>query len=250
MLMGRETTLVERQEALDELGRIVSDAVDGRGAVANVLGPAGIGKTALLDTLASSCPEARVLRARCSLLERDYSFGTVRQLLAGAQAMRKLAVDDKHMTDLTRSPAWFADERVIVERGPGRTVALPGGPYLKFYSGWYARGDIGRDDAHAAYRDRHAELVASVAADLGLARYVQNTNIYEPTVGPLLKSERGTEPDGFDGLDEFVWLRDDLIRALATPQGRRAAEAVGESQDAFGDRATSPSWFVFERLLY
>jgi DNA-binding NarL/FixJ family response regulator len=73
--------LVERDEALGALRGVIDDAVAGRGALANVLGPAGIGKTALLDALTSSLAEARVLRARCSLFERDYSFGIVRQLI-------------------------------------------------------------------------------------------------------------------------------------------------------------------------
>lgn len=169
---------------------------------------------------------------------------------AAQQAMRKLGVDEKQMTDLTQSPSWFAEERVVVERGPGRTVALPGGPYLKFYTGWYAREDVGRDDAHRTHRAEHADLVTALATDLGLARYVQNTNIYDPTIAHLSKEVRGTIPDAFDGLDEYVWLRDDLVRALASPPGAAAAKAIRESQDRFADHATSPSWFAVERILY
>lgn len=169
---------------------------------------------------------------------------------AAQQAMRKLGVDEKHMTDLTQSPSWFAEERVVVERGPGRTVALPGGPYVKFYSGWYARDDIGRDAAHTAHREDHANLIASRAADLGLARYVQNTNVYDPTIAHLSKTVRGTIPEAFDGLDEYLWLRDDLVRALSTAQGVAAAKAVRASQDTFADRASAPSWFAVERILY
>jgi len=166
------------------------------------------------------------------------------------QAMRKLGVDERHMTDLVRSPSWFATEHVVVESGPGRTVALPGGPYLKFYSGWYAPADVDRLEAQRRYRNDHAKLVESVAADLGLARYVQNVNVFDPTIEHLSKTVRGTEPDGFDGLDEFVWLRDDLVRALATPAGRDAAKAIRDSQNGFADRAVSPSWFSVERILY
>ena len=83
MAVTASTALVERKEALGVLRGVVDDAVAGCGAVAIVLGPAGIGKTALLDALDSSSAEARVIRARGSLLERDYSFGIVRQLIAG-----------------------------------------------------------------------------------------------------------------------------------------------------------------------
>jgi DNA-binding CsgD family transcriptional regulator len=81
--VNAETALVEREEALGALRGVVDDAVAGRGAVAIVLGPAGIGKTALLDALCSSFAQARVLRARGWRLERDFSFGVVRQLTAG-----------------------------------------------------------------------------------------------------------------------------------------------------------------------
>ena len=81
--MSTNSALVEREEALGALRGVVGDAVMGRGAFATVLGPAGIGKTALLDALDSTFAETRVLRARGSLLEREYSFGIVRQLIAG-----------------------------------------------------------------------------------------------------------------------------------------------------------------------
>lgn len=81
--MSAQTALVEREEASGALRGVIDDAVAGRGAVAIVVGPAGIGKTALLDALDSSRAEATGLRARGSLLERDYSFGIVRQLIAG-----------------------------------------------------------------------------------------------------------------------------------------------------------------------
>lgn len=81
--MNAETALVEREVALGALREVIDDAVAGRGAVAIVLGPAGIGKTALLDALCSSFAKTRVLRARGWRLERDFSFGVVRQLTAG-----------------------------------------------------------------------------------------------------------------------------------------------------------------------
>jgi DNA-binding CsgD family transcriptional regulator len=61
-------------------------------------GPAGIGKTALLDAAADMAEEAglRVLRARCSDLEQEFAFGVVRQLfeapLTRAKAERREAL--------------------------------------------------------------------------------------------------------------------------------------------------------------
>jgi len=84
--MGAVSTgaaLVEREEAVEALRGVIDAAVTRRGAVALVLGPAGIGKTALLEAIDTSFAQIRIVRARCSPLERDYSFGVVRQLLGG-----------------------------------------------------------------------------------------------------------------------------------------------------------------------
>src|SRR3954453_16100751 len=77
-------SLLERERELAALTRLIAGSEDGGGSIALIEGPAGIGKTRLL-------PEARVragdrmtvLTARCSQLERDFSFGAVRQLFEG-----------------------------------------------------------------------------------------------------------------------------------------------------------------------
>jgi DNA-binding SARP family transcriptional activator/tetratricopeptide (TPR) repeat protein len=75
--------LVEREDELravdDALGRVRS----GEGGVVLFEGPAGIGKTRLLDELGLKAHEQdlQVLQARAGLLEREFAFGVVRQLL-------------------------------------------------------------------------------------------------------------------------------------------------------------------------
>jgi hypothetical protein len=129
-------------------------------------------------------------------------------------------------------------------------VALPGGPYTKVFVGWYLARGVDRETGHAHYRKQHADLVRELAGPLRLARYVQNVNLYNPLIERLSKEQRGTIPDAFDGFDEYVWLRDDLVRALDAPEGRAAAAAIVEDEAAFADRATSPSWFSVERIIY
>ena len=78
--------LLEREGALAELGAALSQARRGSGRVVLMQGPAGIGKTRLLD---ESRDRARglgldVLAARGGPLERAYGFGIVRQLLEPA----------------------------------------------------------------------------------------------------------------------------------------------------------------------
>ena len=65
------------------LGGLLADARAGEGRLAVVEGPAGIGKTRLLDEARAAADGLglEVLHARGGELERDFGFGVVRQLL-------------------------------------------------------------------------------------------------------------------------------------------------------------------------
>ena len=77
------SVLLERESALQQAERILARARGGEGGVLVIEGPAGIGKTALLDEVAASAAAEgfEVLRARGSELDRDFPFGVARQLL-------------------------------------------------------------------------------------------------------------------------------------------------------------------------
>ncbi|HZB75415.1 MAG TPA: AAA family ATPase [Solirubrobacteraceae bacterium] len=93
-------TLFEREAELGALEALLGDAAAGRGGVAVVEGPAGIGKTALLSAAVRGTPRlgVRALVARAAELERDFPFGIVRQLLEapvlGAPANARAALLD------------------------------------------------------------------------------------------------------------------------------------------------------------
>jgi DNA-binding CsgD family transcriptional regulator len=74
-------TLLERDRELEQIGRCLSQARQGRGGAVVVAGPAGIGKTMLLAAGrdAAEGEGFRVLRARGAELEREFAFGIVRQ---------------------------------------------------------------------------------------------------------------------------------------------------------------------------
>jgi DNA-binding CsgD family transcriptional regulator len=83
--MNEATAAGQLLERSDELARIESaldEACSGRGTFVVIEGPAGIGKTALLAAVRAAAADSgmRVLRARGAELERDFSFGVVRQL--------------------------------------------------------------------------------------------------------------------------------------------------------------------------
>jgi predicted ATPase len=70
--------LLEREEELGRLGWLMAAAADGRGAAVLLEGPAGIGKTSLLDAARRLADgRLRVLEARGGELERDFAYGVV-----------------------------------------------------------------------------------------------------------------------------------------------------------------------------
>jgi DNA-binding CsgD family transcriptional regulator len=102
---GHHAPLLDRDEELAALGALAAAARAGQGTVVRLEGPAGIGRTALLDRLAADLQAAgtRVLRATGSRYEREFHFGIVRQLLepvvaaaAGSQRTWLLARGGRH----------------------------------------------------------------------------------------------------------------------------------------------------------
>jgi len=81
---GSGLPLLERDVECRSLRDALDAAIDGRGSVVLVEGPAGIGKTALLRDLADAAAtdgRPTVGRARGAELERDFALGVVLQLL-------------------------------------------------------------------------------------------------------------------------------------------------------------------------
>jgi len=80
---ARVAVLLEREGDLALLGGLLADARAGEGRLAVIEGPAGIGKTRLLEEARAAADGLglAVLHARGGELERDFGFGVVRQLL-------------------------------------------------------------------------------------------------------------------------------------------------------------------------
>ena len=116
--------LVDRDHELRVLRGALADALDGQGRLALVLGPAGIGKSRLLQEVRRFGAEqgALVLTARGSQLEREFAFGAVRQLfeatlagsasreelLGGAAAAAASVFDEVPVEPQTRADGSFA----------------------------------------------------------------------------------------------------------------------------------------------
>ena len=83
--------LLERDRELATLDGLLEQAAEGRGRVVLIEGPAGIGKSRLLSGLRERAGRRMtVLAARCGELERDFSFGAVRQLLEPVASRERL----------------------------------------------------------------------------------------------------------------------------------------------------------------
>src|SRR3954469_22505790 len=74
--------LLEREHELEAIRRTLAGSAQGAGGLVVIDGPAGVGKTALLDAALAIAQEENllVLRARGAELERAFGFGVVRQL--------------------------------------------------------------------------------------------------------------------------------------------------------------------------
>ena len=84
----RSHILLEREPELHRMQEAIREAGDGAGGLVVIGGPAGIGKTALLQAASGMAEQAgvRVLRARGSDIEQEFAFGVVRQLFEGPLA--------------------------------------------------------------------------------------------------------------------------------------------------------------------
>ncbi len=91
------TTLLEREGELRELGDALAAAQEGQGHVVLIQGSAGLGKTSLLRAAVDRAADAgfACLRARATELERDFAYGSVRQLLEPAVAKLPEAERDR-----------------------------------------------------------------------------------------------------------------------------------------------------------
>jgi hypothetical protein len=80
--------LLEREGELAEIEQLSERACSGAGALLVVEGPAGAGKTCLVEAAAQAgvAREMLVLEAGASELERELGFGVVRTLFEGALA--------------------------------------------------------------------------------------------------------------------------------------------------------------------
>ncbi|HYZ29487.1 MAG TPA: AAA family ATPase [Thermoleophilaceae bacterium] len=218
-------TEFERESEKAALERSLVEAKASRGSLTLIEGPAGIGKTRLLE-LARERAEAEgmaVLAARGGELERDFSFGVVRQLLERTLP----AGESERRRRLTAGAASLAapvfDQRFEAAEGPVPTHGVLHGLY------WLTANVAEEAPLLIAVDDLQWVDAPSLRFLLHLARRLEGLPI------ALVVSRRR------DGESEAPGLVDELALELRTAPIRPAplsTDAVaGMLFEAFGDQS-------------
>lgn len=123
--------LLERDDESAELSRATRAASQNNGRILLFAGPAGIGKTAMIDAARVAAQEAsmRVLTARGGELERDFGFGVVGQLFENA-------IRAGERSSLFAGPARLAAP-ILGLSGPADPMETGGGRILAALHGLY-----------------------------------------------------------------------------------------------------------------
>jgi DNA-binding CsgD family transcriptional regulator len=219
--------LLEREAELSELRHAAAGARSGRGGVVVIEGPAGIGKTALLESaqLAVAGSDVLVLSASGTELEQELAFGVVRQLFE-----RRLPALDTPVRKRLLSGAAALAQRVLAEPGPQPAAsesmhAAMHGLY------WLAAGLAARQPLLICVDDAHWADAASLRWLAYLGRRLDGVPLLAIIAG------RDAEP----GVDTSVYDRVREASAAGVLRPRPLGEdAVAElAQRAFGRAPTS-----------
>jgi DNA-binding CsgD family transcriptional regulator len=190
--VSAEVGLLEREGELARLTELVQDAVRGRGRLVLIEGPAGIGKTRLLEAArARAAREGAVVHAaRGGDLERELPFGVVRQLFE--PSLRR--ADSAERETLLQGPAALAEPMLLDEDAAGRPSegdrqgAMLHGLY------WLTSNLAERAPLLLAIDDAHWADVPSLTFLHYLARRVEDIPVL------LLAALRPAEPEARDAL--------------------------------------------------
>ncbi len=258
----RARLLLEREDELAALGTLLGGARGGQGRVAVVEGPAGIGKSRLLEAARAAAVGFTVLRARGGELERDFPWGVVRQLF---EAQVVFAGQDRRDAVLGGAAAMAAEPLGLAggASGPGDATfaALHGlywltvnlasagpvllcvddaqwadAPSLRFLAYLGARVDELPVLILAGQRPRDAGSPLDLAADAPEAALVYPAELSETAVATLVGERLGTAAPEFvtachraSGGNPF--LLGELLTHMASIGARPSAAAAVDVED-------------------
>ena len=244
--------LVERDAELAAVAELIKRARSGAGGIALVEGPAGVGKTRLLQTVAelAAGEPVSVLRARGGELERSFPFGIAAQLFAAAVA----ALDGEERKSVLSGAAELAmdlvDPRVPVRAsGVGSDEAL----FARFHGlYWLCAGLAARRPLLLVLDDAHWADEPSLQWILFMARRLADVPV------TLVLSARPADAGGWP--EPLVLLANEANASVIRPQplsesasriliGRLLEGDVEDTFCAACHRATGGNPFLLSELI-
>jgi DNA-binding CsgD family transcriptional regulator len=187
----RGGVLLERRAELASVSARLDSVVEGEGGVLVVEGPAGIGKTGLLDAARAAAADRglRVLAARASPVEREFGFGVMRDLLT------PVLRDRAQRAEVMQGAARLAGPALDLDGPAAPTYAALHGIY------WLVAGLAERGPLLLAVDDAQWADIASLRALHHIAHRIDGLPVL------LAVTARRTEPDSDTG---------QLLESLAT----------------------------------
>lgn len=139
----------------------------------------------------------------------------------GRKAGAMLLADEKNFIDLARSPLWVGQEIVQINPIPENSiVAWPKSPWIKFSYLLQPKPGMSVADCQRTWNMEHGYLLRRHSGVTHFARYIQ-THTLDDELNAQFRATRGG-PEGYAGLTEAWFDRNDLIATFADPEGGAA----------------------------
>jgi DNA-binding CsgD family transcriptional regulator len=225
--------LLERDTELAAVSRSIADVRLGAGRLVVIDGPAGVGKTAVMDAARSAAVDAGLLtvRARGAELEREFAFGVVRQLFD--DVLRGPAVDRSALFD---GAARFAAALLDVEL-EGVPPAPSDDPFAARHALYWLTANLAADRPVALLLD---DAHWADAASLGVLAHIANRLEGIP-VALVVASRMEESPPALDALRAQADAHGTVLRLA--PLGEEAARIIVRSYAPEADDETCHACF-------
>ena len=162
----------------------------------------------------------------------------------GAEAGRILAEDEARFIDFGKSAVFLTEEHLIFDHTNGQG---PGPDAVKATYLLTRREGLTQEQCHETWLRDHGPLVASFAAPLSMAKYVQSHAI-APEINAGIRAGRNYEPP-LDGITE-VWVNSPEEMRRGGEDAQRAAAALVEDERRFVQMDASRLFLTREHVIF
>jgi hypothetical protein len=112
------------------------------------------------------------------------------------------------------------------------------------------RPELTPEEFHEYWSGGHADLMRELQPVLGFTRYVQSRPLDTPVNAAFARARGMSLETPPDGTSEVWWESlEDLVAALSSPDGEKAAGRLLEDEAKFVDFATSHAFVTQERQV-